>query len=287
MRVVRRKPVAFVLVDAGFLADRKWRDLRRRLSDARDFNSAVGTWLIALAAARRNGLPTIDVADEAEDPTFIEDLIAVGLLTDEGFPERPFSEWAPRRPVYPSDTAPTAPNAPNAPMSPPASPPLPSTLGSSLQDVVPAIGESLPRAPARAREEPGDAAVDVWFRLTGRWPTGNLLRWIDEQAKVHGGEVLSSALATCFAEDPSPKTLMSRAQALVERKDRKTAADERSDSEQVAFDRRVEQTKRRTAPAGKADIRPLRDILAEMKRDLPSARVGPTLSSSAEQQTGG
>lgn len=115
---MRRQPVAFALIDAAFLADSKFRGLRRRLPEPRDFNSAVGAWLIVLTSARRNGLPEVDAAEEAEDATFLPDLIAVGLLVPTGIPEKPFRAWAPARPKYPSDLAPSAPDVPNAPVAP-------------------------------------------------------------------------------------------------------------------------------------------------------------------------
>ena len=71
---MRRQPVAFALVDAAFLADTKWRKLRLRLPDPQAFNSAVGAWLVILTAARRNGLPDLDCAEEAEDTTYLADL---------------------------------------------------------------------------------------------------------------------------------------------------------------------------------------------------------------------
>jgi hypothetical protein len=115
---MRRQPVAFALIDAAFLADSKWRALRRRLPEPRDFNSAVGAWLIVLTAARRNGLPDVDAAEEAEDSTFLPDLLAVGLLSETGLPDKPFKAWAPARPKYPSDVAPKTPSAPSATKSP-------------------------------------------------------------------------------------------------------------------------------------------------------------------------
>lgn len=143
---MRRQPVAFALIDSAFLADSKWRKLRTRLPDPRDFNSAVGAYLIALTAARRNGLPEIDVAEEVEDATFLPDLVAVGLLTPNGLPEKPFREWAPRRPSYPSDLAPSAPNAPSAPTTPArkSSTPLPSyPLNSTNGEVRPLASDGL------------------------------------------------------------------------------------------------------------------------------------------------
>lgn len=120
---MRRQPVAFALIDAAFLADSKFRQLRRRLLEPRDFNSAVGAWLIVLTSARRNGLPEVDASEEAEDSTFLPDLIAVGLLSETGIPDKPYRAWAPARPKYPSDapSAPEAPNAPGSPFTPPDS----------------------------------------------------------------------------------------------------------------------------------------------------------------------
>lgn len=128
---MRRQPVAFALIDAAFLADSKWRALGRRLVDPTAFNSAVGAWLRVLTASRRNGHPDVDAAEESEDPTYIPDLIAVGLLTETGIPDKPYRAWAPARPKYPSDIAPSAPNGTDAPSSPEVLPGAPSTLFTS------------------------------------------------------------------------------------------------------------------------------------------------------------
>lgn len=101
---MRRQSVAFFLGDVGFLSDPKFRALARRLTDPDDFNSAVGAFFIALAAARRNGLPEIDVATET-DSRFVPDLVAVGLLTEHGFPEKAFGAWKPSREPYPNEVA--------------------------------------------------------------------------------------------------------------------------------------------------------------------------------------
>jgi len=96
--------VAFFLGDAAFLSDSKFRALARRLPDPDDFNSAVGAFFIALAHARRNGVPEVDASEETQS-RFIADLIAVGLLTEQGFTPGPFRAWAPSRPGRPSELA--------------------------------------------------------------------------------------------------------------------------------------------------------------------------------------
>ena len=158
---MRRQPVAFALIDAAFLADTKFRKLRRRLPEPRDFNAAVGAWLIVLTAARRNGLPEIDAAEEAEDETFLPDLIAVGLLCPSGFPEKPFRAWAPARPRYPSDAAPSATDAPSATSSPEMTAGVPSTPITSLpKDRRPRARDPLREQQLRAyREKYGEGEV--------------------------------------------------------------------------------------------------------------------------------
>ena len=89
---MRRQAIAFFLGDAAFLSDPKFRALARRLPHPDDFNSAVGAWFIALAAARRNGRPELDVMAET-DSRFIDDLRQVGLLADSGFPIRAWEAW--------------------------------------------------------------------------------------------------------------------------------------------------------------------------------------------------
>lgn len=95
----RRKPVAFFLGDAAFLADPKFRALARRLPDPDEFNSAVGAFWIALASSRRNGRPDIDA--EAETASrFVADLQAVGLLDGRGFDAASWDDWAARGPAF-------------------------------------------------------------------------------------------------------------------------------------------------------------------------------------------
>jgi len=93
----RRTSAAFFLGDTAFLSDPKFRALLRRLPDPDDFNSAVGAYWVALASARRNGRPELDVRRET-DSRFIDDLEAVGLLVETGFRQGPFDEWRPMTP---------------------------------------------------------------------------------------------------------------------------------------------------------------------------------------------
>ena len=170
---MRRQPVAFFLGDAAFLSDSKFRALVRRLPDPDDFNSAVGAFFIALAYARRNGTPDIDT--EAETGLrFLPDLIAVGLLTDTGFPPDPFKSWAPTSPQQvagmaraqsaerdptgrfaPSDAGQDNQRAGDAGQAGPASPPLYSIPFNSRED---SLREAVPS---------GEIAVLTWLAEHG------------------------------------------------------------------------------------------------------------------------
>lgn len=175
---MRRQPVAFMLIDAAFMADSKWRALGRRLPDPKEFNSALGAWIRVLAAARRNGLADVDAFEEADDGTFLPDLIAVGLLTVAGIPEKPFRAWAPARPKYPSDAAPSVTNVTNTPPDS-VSTPFPSHL------IVSPTEEGV-----RGEEPEGDAVT--WLAKHGCWVRPgngyhqNLIRLVEE----HGGEAV-------------------------------------------------------------------------------------------------
>lgn len=159
---MRRQSVAYFLGDVGFMADPKFRRLARRLSDADDFNSAVGAYFIALAAARRNGLPTIDVTAET-DSRFVPDLIAVGLLEEGGFPVTAFVSWAPSRPPRPNETKRdelrrSVTTSDENDKSDSASPPIPSIPINSKNET-------------DAREELD--ALDIYYQLTGYRPWGS------------------------------------------------------------------------------------------------------------------
>lgn len=88
----RRTPAAFCLMDVGFLSDAKFRKLARRLPDPDELNSAIGAYFVALATSRRNGSHRIDAQAET-DSRYIGDLQAVGLLEEDGFPQKAWSAW--------------------------------------------------------------------------------------------------------------------------------------------------------------------------------------------------
>lgn len=197
---MRRQSVAFFLGDVGFLSDPKFRKLARRLTDPDDFNSAVGAWFIALAAARRNGLPDVDVEGET-DSRFVGDLRAVGLLTEGGFPEKAFVGWAPSRAPRPSESkGRTAPNASkgdeNANSAAPSTPLLSTPIDSKKVE-----------EPARGDFD----ALDVYHELTMFRPWG---AWSGDEIKAairdYGNPTVEAALRAEHARDLTRDSLWKR-----------------------------------------------------------------------------
>lgn len=179
---MRRQPVAFFLGDAAFPADAKFRRLSRILTDPDDFNSAVGAYFVALAAARRNGLPSLDVSGETAS-RFIPQLIEVGLLTEDGFPEHAFREWAPARPPRPSESKPSeAPSAPSgvesveSAVSAAPSPPLTSNQPPVLPEGG-AGGSAIPKSVQSAWEE----ATGRTILASGQFPYA----YLDDACQRH------------------------------------------------------------------------------------------------------
>lgn len=84
---------------------------------------------------------------------------------------------------------------------------------------MPSQAEQSQADPSRAEPSTADAddPADVWWQLTGRYPSDKLIGWIDETASRFGSGPVSRAIAKAFIEDGSVSTLMSRAVAIVRR----------------------------------------------------------------------
>ena len=265
---MRRKSSTFFLFDVAFLANAHWRKLAKRLPDPDDFNSAVGAYIVALAAARGNGLPDLDVVAETES-RFVADLIEVGLLTPTGFPQKPWSEYAPARPSYPSDErAPSAPSAPSAPA--PSAPSAPSAPHHSVPSIpLPSSNrEDVPRTENVSVAGSDTFSVETWATLaelseemTGKpyalgQPTSKLGVLALQQVEDYGWDAVESAWRKAqeiLPLKPRPsigQIVLSADNFLrpIPRIDGKAvAAAERADEEDAAHRRRLEQTQRMLA----------------------------------------
>jgi hypothetical protein len=228
---MRTQPVAFFLVDVAFPANAKFRALARRLPSDDDFNSAVGAFFVALAAARRNGRPEIDALEETGSK-YVPDLVAVGLLCETGFNGGPFKSWAAMAPqqvaagraraasaertsagTFTSALAPLDNAGTVSPALP--SPPLPSSGSSSSENV----------AGARAKDPVGDAL----FGAYGGNPSVAVLQWGDRLAAQYGADPVAQAIGVALEEGRD--RLLSRAEGALKMADRQVEIAERREEE--------------------------------------------------------
>jgi hypothetical protein len=251
-----RRPAGFFLGDTAFLSDGKFRKLARRLPDPDDFNSAVGAYWIALAAARRNGRPELDL-DTETGSRFLPDLLAVGLLVGGGFRPEPFDAWAPKSPqviagqaraaqgkrdekgrLLPSDTSTLGPlDDAGTPLGPEHE-----TPSSALDPLEKLVQPSTPllSTPLPSTEEGGPGGEtddDLWRLYTGLTRAASLkpaaVEWLDRIERTYGLVPAAKALREEHARDGNPGTLLSRVNAILEREAKKAelaqVEDKRSD----------------------------------------------------------
>ena len=210
---MRRQAVAFFLGDAAFMADSKFLRLARRLPDDDDFNSAVGAFFRALAAARRNGKPNLDAQAETGS-RFIPDLVAVGLLCETGFNGGPFKEWAPTAPQAVAGAARAA-SAERTAAGAFASAASALDSAGKLDQPSPPL-TSVPLSPvaslvACARED--DPVGEALFGAYGGNPSTAVLQWGDRIAEQYGREEAAKAIGVALLDGRDK--LMSRAEGTL------------------------------------------------------------------------
>lgn len=125
--------------------------------------------------------------------------------------------------------------------SPPLAPVLDATAGPSpvhqrVQPAKPSLDEpSLDEqdgargaGPAQETTDPADA----YWSLTGRYPVGKPLDWIDELIAKFGAEAVTRHLVAAYSEDPKTSTILGRTQNRLRAEnralDRKEAEDEKA-----------------------------------------------------------
>lgn len=74
-------------------------------------------------------------------------------------------------------------------------------------------------------DTPEPDALDAWFRLTGSWPSRKVVPWLEDLARDHGHEAVSTALAEEVIADEDRRTLLGRTQSRLERVDHQAAKD--------------------------------------------------------------
>jgi hypothetical protein len=91
----RKRATGFVLMDAAFLSDAKFRRLERTAESPHDFAAAVGVFWMLLGDARRGKSPEVDWDDYEEYAAEIAQLRSAHLLQEGGFDPEVFERWAP------------------------------------------------------------------------------------------------------------------------------------------------------------------------------------------------
>jgi len=93
----------------------------------------------------------------------------------------------------------------------------------------------LPASPPRASDDPADA----YWSLTGKYPTGKALEWIDSLIDRYGSEATTKALASAFITDKTVNTLLGRTRDILAAEARRLDIKERDDERERVRQKRA------------------------------------------------
>lgn len=217
----RRQSVAFCLLDVGFLSDPKFRRLARRLPDPDDFNSAIGAYFVALAASRRNGDPKIDAKAET-DSSHVDALIEVGLLEEDGFPQKAWNSWDAMGPQRAAGLARSEKAARNE-----AGRFTSESSGLESAGSAGSAGPAFPSppllsTPVRTEEGAvGEKQPDTWelyCGLTGTSrPSPNVVQWLTKLEDRYGAGPMVDAMTAEWGDGQERRTFLSRVEHRLEK----------------------------------------------------------------------
>lgn len=99
------------------------------------------------------------------------------------------------------------------------------------------FGDQTPSQAEKSREENSQAEqsaratdpADALWQLTGKYPAGNGLSWVDDLTSKFGAEAVIRALVTAHTADPATKSLLSRTQDILRSEARELDRRERED----------------------------------------------------------
>lgn len=97
----------------------------------------------------------------------------------------------------------------------------------------PSKAEVSPAQPAR------EDAADAYWSLTGRYPQGKVLTWIDDLMGQFGAEATTKALVRAHIEDPSTSTLLGRTSDYLKAEARALDRKEREDEQRRVRENRM------------------------------------------------
>ncbi len=105
-------------------------------------------------------------------------------------------------------------------------------------------------------------ALDSYWRLTGKYPNGRTLDWLNDLIRDHGDEEVSVALAVASKGDPSK--VLSTTQDILRREAQRSVA-ENEQRRQDALRREREDYEARMTPEKRAEnLERLRQQMAEL-----------------------
>jgi hypothetical protein len=82
--------------------------------------------------------------------------------------------------------------------------------------------------------------ADVYWQLTGRWPTEKATAWVDGLTEQYGSEPVIAALAEAHIEDPSTTSLLGRARDRLARDSRQLDLKERREEKARLAEKRAQ-----------------------------------------------
>lgn len=102
------------------------------------------------------------------------------------------------------------------------------------------------KQPSKAEQEQSkDTAgasdpADIYWQLTGKFPSDGALTWIDQLSEQYGSEAFIGALAACHIEDRSTQTLIGRTKNVLASKARQLSNQERAEEKARLAEKRAQ-----------------------------------------------
>jgi hypothetical protein len=107
------------------------------------------------------------------------------------------------------------------------------------QVIAESVDEAVDEAQAPREDPPEDDAADTYWSLTGKYPAGKALSWIDDLIGQYGSEATTRSLAQAHISDPSTSTLLGRTTDLLRAEARALGRKEREDEQRRLREKRA------------------------------------------------
>lgn len=224
-----------------------------KFADVFDDDKRLATWLRLLIVADQ-AYPASPSVPFGTDKKALQHLTDCGLVVlGTGFRFRIKgldAERARRRP--PNAGPPPTPDLPR-----PDSGPEPEGNGFGMRG----LSQAEPRRDETSTDQPSTARApdpaDVYWTLTGRYPTDKVLGWVDDLSSSYGPEAVIRAIATTHGQDRNASTLMGRTQDVLRHEARALSLKDQATVRSQLKERRAEPKAEVDRAAIDAEIRRL------------------------------